>query len=442
MSSPEQQLHQHIEWLLCAAKSRGISQAEVSVNRGQGLSVTVRQQQSEIIEHYEDQSVNIVVYCDGRKGMASTTDLREEALAKALDAADQIAQHTVADEAAGLPEVADMATEWPELDLYHPWELSVPDAVSQCQRCEQHALGLDARIKQSDGASVTAYQGWRGYGNSHGFIGTCASSKHNMSIGLIAESQGQMQRDYSYTVSRDPKQLWAPEVIVKEAADRTLSRLDPRKLKTAKVPVIFTADLATGLFSHLLKAISGGSLYRQASFLLDSIGQQVLPEFVSIHEDPFVAQGLASCPFDAEGVQVAPRYIVEHGVIQGYILSSYSARRLGLKTTGNAGGCHNIRINHQNKTLDDLVQAMGMGLIVTDVIGQGVNSVTGDYSRGASGLWVENGHIQYPVEEITIASNLKDMYRNVLAIANDIEPRSSIQVGSTLIAEMTVGGNT
>jgi PmbA protein len=441
MSQPEQQLHQQIEWLLCAAKSHGISSAEVSVSRGQGVSVTVRQQQPEIIEHYEDQSVNIAVYCDGRKGMASTTDLREDSLTRALDAAYQIAQYTVADSAAGLPEVEDIATDWPELDLYHPWDLHVPDAVAQCRCCEQHALDLDARIKQSDGASITAYQGWRGYGNSHGFIGTCASSKHNMSLGLIAQSHGQMQRDYSYSVSRDPKQLWTPEDIAKQAVGRTVVRLNPHKIKTAKVPVIFAADLATGLFSHLLKAISGGSLYRHASFLLESIGQQVLPEFISVYEDPFVAQGLASCPFDAEGVQVAPRYIVEQGVIKGYILSSYSARRLNLKTTGNAGGCHNIRINHQDKTLDDLIRAMGTGLIVTDVIGQGVNLVTGDYSRGASGLWVENGQIQHPVEEITIAGNLKDMYRNIVAIANDTETRSSIQVGSTLIAEMTVGGN-
>jgi len=441
MSHTEQQLHQQIEWLLYAAKSRGISQTEVAVRRGQGISVTVRQQQPEIIEHYEDQSVNIVVYCDGRKGVASTTDLREYALVKAVEAAYQIAQYTIADDAAGLPEVEDIATDWPELDLYHPWDLHVPDAVAQCRRCEQYALDLDPRIKQSDGASVTAYQGWRGYGNSHGFIGTCASSKHNMSLGLIAESQGQMQRDYSYSVSRDPKQLWSPEVIAKMAVDRTVTRLRPHKATTTKVPIIFTADLAVGLFSHLFGAISGGSLYSHASFLLDSIGQRVLPEFVSIYEDPFVAQGLASCPFDAEGVQVVPRYIVAQGIIQRYILSSYSARRLHLKTTGNAGGCHNISINHQDTTLEDLIQSMYTGLIVTDVIGQGVNLVTGDYSRGASGLWVENGQIQYPVEEITIAGNLKDMYLNIVAIANDLETRTSIQVGSVLIAEMTVGGN-
>jgi len=433
-------MHDTIAWFLAQAKLREVDSVDVAINQGNGLSVTVRQGEPETIEHHADQSVNVTVYRKGAKGAASTTDLTEAAMLSTLDSACNIARYTVPDAYAGIADQADLATEWPALDLYYPWDITVPDAVEVCRDCEARALALDKRLKQSDGASLAAYQGVRGFGNSHGFIGAVSGSRHHISVGLVAEANGQMQHDYSHTTARDPSQLWPVQAIADEAVARTVAKLNPRKLTTRKAPVMFAPDVAVGLISHLFNAISGSKLYQRASFLLDSIDQSVLPDWVNIYEDPFVQKGLASTPFDMEGCQVSAKSVINKGVVERYFLSSYSARKLGMRTTGNAGGLHNILVSHQNVTFDAMLKKMETGLLVTDVIGQGVNLVTGDYSRGVSGFWVENGEIQYPVEEITIAGNLNEMYRNVVAIGNDIDVRHHVHIGSVLLEEMTIAG--
>jgi PmbA protein len=339
-----------------------------------------------------------------------------------------------------LPDPSTLAKDWPELDLYHPWDISVEAAIQQAKLCEKIAMDYDPRISNSDGATIETYQAVHMYANSYGFRGGQHGTRHGLSLSVIAEDKAQMQHDYSYTSARDYKDLWAIEKVAQDAAQRTLHKLNPRKVKTCEAPVIFTAEVATSLISSFLNAISGGSLYRRSSFLVDSIGQNLFPEFISITEDPYILKALGSCPFDSEGVRVSKRNIIEHGNLQGYLLSTYSARKLNMQSTGNAGGIHNILVSCGSQDLQGLIKGMHKGLVVTDVIGQGVNLVTGDYSRGASGFWVERGEIQYPVEEITIASNLRDMFKGILDIGNDIEKRGKIQVGSILIDKMTIAG--
>lgn len=437
----EKQLQEVAEQVLKSAKNKGATSAEIAVSSGQGFSATVRMGEPETIEHERDQAVDITVYYGHKKGSATTTDMNLAMIEKVVDAACVMAQYTLEDDCAGLPDPEALAKDWPNLDLYHPWDITVKEAIERAKTCESLAMNYDGRINNSEGAVLETYEAVHLYANSYGFMGYEKGSRHGLSLSVIAEANGQMQHDYSYTSARDCQDLWSAERVAKEAAERTLHRLNPRKIKTCEVPVIFTADIATSLISSFLNAVSGGSLYRQSSFLLNSLGQDIFPDFISITEDPFILKGLASCPFDGEGVKVKKRDIVKQGRLEGYLLSSYSARKLKMKTTGNAGGAHNILVSNGNKDLSALIQTMHKGLVVTDVIGQGVNLVTGDYSRGASGFWVERGEIQFPVEEITIAGNLRDMFTGIVEVGSDIERRGKIQVGSVLINRMTIAGN-
>jgi PmbA protein len=429
-----------VEDMLAEARRLGASAAEAGVNVEAGLSVNVRLGEVDTLEHNRDKGLGITVYFGQRKGSASTSDFSPAAIRDTVRAACDIARYTEADEYAGLADPELLARDIPDLDLYHPWGLSAERAIELAQICEAAGRDSDARITNSEGAAVSSHDALRVYGNSHGFLGHYPSSRHSMSCTLIGETGAGMQRDYWYTISRRPDELEAPEAVGRKAARRTVARLDARRLGTRQVPVIFQAEVARGLLGHLVRAISGGSLYRKASFLLDQLGQQIFPTSIRIDERPHLKARLGSAPFDQEGVATRARDIVQEGVLQGYVLDSYSARRLGMQTTGNAGGVHNLYISHDEVSFEDLCQHMGTGLLVTEVMGQGVNIVTGDYSRGASGFWIENGTIQYPVEEITLAGRLPDMFQGVQAIANDLDSRGNIVTGSWLIDQMTIAG--
>jgi PmbA protein len=437
-----QQMMGMVQSALALAEQRGATAAEIGVSASIGLSVDVRMQAVETVEHCRDKGFGVTVYFDQRKGSASTTDTRPEAIAKTVEAACRIAQYTQPDLCAGLPEKKYLATEWPkDLSLYHPWDMSTEQAIDMAMACEALAMKLDKKIVNSEGASVNTSSSLQVYGNSIGFLQDFMSTRHGLSCSVIAEKRGKMQRDYSYTVARDAGDLSSLEWVAQQAAKRTLAKLSPKKIPTGEVPVIFAAEVATGLMGSFLSAINGANLYREASFLGGYLEQSIFPSWMSITEDPFVKKGLASCPYDAEGVSVRKRDLIRQGVLQGYLLDCYSARKLKMETTGNAGGAHNIIVSHQDKNLTMLLSILNKGLLVTDVMGQGINLVTGDYSRGASGFWVENGQIQYPVEEITVAGNLKDMYRGIQAIGNDVEVRGRILCGSVLIDHMRVGGD-
>lgn len=422
------------------AKAQGASSAEVALSAGVGQSVGVRLGELENIEHNLDHSLSLTLYRGQKKGYASTSDISDSSIDRVIEAAMNIAKFTEEDQYSGLADPQDLAADTADLALYHYDPMSIDVAKSMLLECEAAAMAEDPRITNSDGATASSYFGVRVYANSNDFCKGYATSRFGLDCTLIAEENDQMQRDGSYTVARNRHDMWSVDRVAKDAAAQTVAHLGAEKLETTEVPVLFRYDAASSLIGHFLSAISGGALYRKQSFLLDSLGKQLFPEFITIIDDPFVVKALASSPFDAEGVQVQKRDLLKNGCLDGYILSSYSARRLGLKTTGNAGGTHNIFVSHQDKTFDDLVQQMGTGLIVTDLIGQGVNLMTGDYSRGANGFWVENGQIQFPVEEITIASNLKDMYQNIQAISNDIDDRSALKCGSMLINNMVVAG--
>lgn len=434
-------LNQKIQFALDYATKNQADAASVAMSQAEGLSATVRKGAPESVEYYQDQSFGITVYIGKAKGSASSTDLSEQAIAKTIMAAVDIAKFTEQDPCAGLPDQQDMATEWPQLDLYHPWSISVQEALALAEACEQAGLESDKRIDNSEGAVVSAYQGERSFGNSQGFIHSFKSSKHYLSCTLLAQQDGNMERDSSYTISRVPDLLWSPELVGQQAAQKTIDRLGAKQIKTQRVPVVFAAEEASSLLSSFLSAINGENLYRQSSFLLNDLGKSIFPEWFSMTEDPFIRQGLASCPYDAEGVQVHKRNLVTNGILQDFILNSYTARQLNRKTTGNAGGPHNIEVSASlTGGLTELLKKMDTGLLVTDVMGQGINLVTGDYSRGASGFWVENGQIQYPINEITIAGNLRDMYRSIIAVADDVDPRLSISTGSILVEQMMVAG--
>lgn len=424
------------------ARSLGTSAAEVAISKQQGLSVSSRLKEVETVEFNKDGALGITVYRDGHKGNSSTSDLSPEAIKEAVRAADGIARYTSEDPSAGLADAELMATEFPNLDVYHPRDCSAEELAELAIAAETAALATDKRITNSDGASANAHSSIKVYGNSHGFLHGYCSSRYSLSCVVIgADDQGDMQRDYDYTVARRFEQLQSAQLIGQSAAHKTVSRLGARKLPTGKLPVIFAADIATGLLGHFVGAISGSSLYRKSSFLQDSLGQTLFPEWFNIHEQPHLLGGLASAMYDSEGVATKDRLIVDNGALQTYLLTSYSARKLGMKNTGHAGGIYNWRVSDSGKNLAQLLQQMGTGLLVTEVMGQGVNSVTGDYSRGAAGFYVENGEIQYPVEEITIASNLKDMYRNIVAVSGDREQRSSINTGAIFIEQMKIAGN-
>ncbi|EJD6041883.1 TPA: metalloprotease PmbA [Providencia rettgeri] len=414
--------------------------AEVAVNKSTGISVSTRQGEVENVEFNSDGALGITVYHQQRKGSASSTDLSPEAIERTVQAAIDIASFTSEDLCAGPAEKSLLAFDAPDLKLFQATEFSPEEAIRLASVAEMSALNADSRIVNTEGGSFNGHYGVRVFGNSHGMLQSYCSSRYSMSSCVIAEQNGQMERDYAYTIGRSIDALQSPEWVGQECARRTLSRLSPRKLSTMKAPVIFAAEVATGLFGHLVGAISGSSIYRKSSFLLDSLGKQILPSWLTINEQPHLIGGLASSPFDSEGVRTVERNIVEDGVLQTWLLTSYSARKLGLQSTGHAGGIHNWRIAGQGLSFDGLLKQMGTGLIVTELMGQGVSGITGDYSRGASGFWVENGEIQYPVSEITIAGNLKDMWANMVTIADDIETRSNIQCGSVLIPEMSIAG--
>ncbi|HEU4708409.1 MAG TPA: metalloprotease PmbA [Methylophilaceae bacterium] len=439
------ELKQMSDEVLRLAKSNGATAAEVEVSLGFGQNVSVRMGETETIEYNRDKGVSVTVYFGQRRGHASTSDLAPEALRDTVAAACNIARYTAEDPFCGLADPALMAKSIPDLDLYHPWHLPVEQALELAQECEAAARGVDSRINNSEGAAVSTYEGMFAYANTHGFNEGYASSRHSISCSVIAEDEDNMQRDYWYSNARSPDDLDSAESIGRLAGQRTVRRLGCRRLKTAQVPVLFEAPLASGLISHLVSAISGGNLYRKSSFLLDSLGTQVMSPIVNIREEPLLKRGLASAPFDNEGVATHTRDLIKDGVLQGYMLSSYSARKLGMQTTGNAGGNHNLIVapnGPDGASLDfnGLLKTMGTGLLVTELLGHGLNMVTGDYSRGAAGFWVENGVIAYPVEEITIAGNLSEMFRQIVAIGNDILAQGSKQTGSILIERMTVAG--
>lgn len=436
-------LKQMSEEVLRLAKASGATAAEAEVSLGFGQNVSVRMGETENIEYNRDKGMSVTVYFGQRRGHASTSDLAVDALRDTVAAACNIARYTAEDPFCGLADPALMARGIPDLDLHHSWDLPVEEALQLAQECEAAARGVDSRITNSEGASVSAYEGMFAYANSHGFNEGYASSRHSISCSVIAEDEENMQRDYWYSNARSPDDLDPAVHIGRLAGERTVRRLGCRRLKTVQVPVLFEAPLASGLISHLVSAISGGNLYRKSSFLLDSLGTQVMSSIVNIREEPHLKRGLASTPFDNEGVSTVSRDLVKDGMLQGYMLSSYSARKLGMQTTGNAGGNHNLIVAPGGEgalDFDGLLKTMGTGLVVTELLGHGLNMVTGDYSRGAAGFWVENGVIAYPVEEITIAGNLREMFRQIVAIGNDVLAQGSKQTGSILIERMTVAG--
>lgn len=432
------EIKQMSEDVLKVAKAHGASAAETELSLSIGQNVSVRLNEVENIEYNRDKGMSITVYFGQQKGHASTSDLSSAALKDTVAAACNIAKYTAKDEFCGLADANLMATDILDLDLHHPWDISVDESIVIARECEAAALGVDARITNSEGASVSISSGYFAYSNSHGFTGGYPSSRHGISCSVIAESDASMQRDYWYSTARAAENLEAAAAIGKLAGERTVRRLNAKKIKTCQVPVLFEAPLASGLISSLISAISGGNLYRKSSFLLDSLGKQVASPLLNIYEDPHIKKGLASCPFDNEGVASQPRQLVKDGVLQGYVLASYSARKLGMQTTGNAGGNHNLVVQSDAHDFAGLLKQMGTGLLVTELLGSGINMVTGDYSRGAAGFWVENGVILHPVEEITIASNMADMLKMIVAIGNDVIVQGSKQVGSILIERMTV----
>ena len=429
-----------VQSLLDEAKQQGASAAEAGLSQENGLSVTARMGEVETIEHHCDQGLGITVYFGQRKGSASTSDLSPEAIKQAVAAACSIARYTSEDAYAGLPDKALLATEFPDLDLNHPWDLKADAAIALAIECEAAALSFHPDITNSEGASVNTHQGIRVMGNSLGFLQGRLSTRHSLSCSVVAQRGDAMQRDYWYSVARNSNNLESATAIGKKAGERTIRRLDARRLTTRQCPVLYCAEVAASLIGSLVGAISGGNLYRKSTFLLNALDTQIFPEFIRIHEQPLLKGALGSTAYDGEGVATQTRDIVSDGYLRGYVLSTYSARKLGLQSTGNAGGVHNLTITTSENDFQTMLKLMGTGLLVTELIGQGVNMVNGNYSRGAAGFWVENGEIQYPVEEITIASNLKDMYKNIVAVGNDVDYRGNIRTGSILIERMSVAG--
>lgn len=436
----EQELNDVLDAALEYATSRGATSAEAVASTGEGLSVAVRMGDLETIEHNRDRGLVITVYVGQRSGSASTSDYRREAVRDTVDSAISIASFTEEDPANGLPEPDRLAREFPDLDLYHPRVLSVDGCQDMALACEAAARAVDARITNSEGASMSVDRGIDILGNTLGFRGTNRKTRYSISCAVIGKTGQGMQRDYWYHTARCLDDLESAESVGAAAGRRTARRLDARRLSTRKVPVLFEAPVASSLLSHLVRAVSGGALYRKASFLLDHVGRKIFPDFVHIHERPHLPRGMGSAAFDNEGVATVARDIVSEGVLRSYVLSSYSARRLGLQTTGNAGGVHNLAIDPGSLDFAGLLREMDTGLLVTEMAGFGVNNVTGDYSRGASGFWVEGGEIRHPVEEITIAGNLRDMFAGIVAVGSDVDMRGNYHTGSILVGRMTVAG--
>ena len=441
LKSQEQTLRDAVSFAIETAQKAGAT-AEVGVTKVSGLSVSTRLQEIENVEFTNDGALGISVYLGQQKGNASTSDLSEEAIKNTVEAALAIAKYTSPDDCTGLADKELMAFEAPDLALYHSANVDVEQATKLALEAEKSALEYDEKIVNSNGASFNSHTGVRVYGNTHGMLQSYLSSRYSLSCSVIGGELDQLENDYEYTVSREFDALSSADWVGQNCAKKVIARLNPQKLTTREVPVIFLNDVATGLISHLTGAISGGSLYRKSSFLLDHLGKQVLPDWFQISERPHLLKRLASTPFDSEGVRTQDLEIIQDGVLQTYLLTSYSSRKMGMQSTGHAGGIHNWLVK-PNLTggLTALLRQMGTGLLVTDVMGQGVNIVTGDYSRGAAGFWVENGEIQYPVAEITIAGQLQDMLKNIVAVADDIEHRSNIQTGSILLDKMKISGN-
>ncbi len=436
------QLADMVGFAQAEARRQGASACEADASVSRGLSVNVRLGEVETVEYQRDRGLGITVYFGTRKGSASTADLARAAVVETVGKACAIARYTAEDSYAGLIEPEALARDIPDLDLDHPWELAPERAIELARECEAAGRAVDARLSNSEGAAVNSQRHTGVYGNSHGFLAGYSSTSHSVSATLIAQQGEEMQRDYWYSVARDPAQLEPVATVGRIAGERALARLGARRRPTGRAPVAFAPEMARGLLGHFIGAIRGTSQYRKASFLLGAAGSQVFPEFICMQERPHIPRGLASAPFDQEGAATRDRDLVAGGVLEGYVLGSYSARRLGLKTTGNAGGLHNLLVASADGGLPaaQLLRRLGTGLLVTELMGQGVNGVTGDYSRGASGFWVENGAILHPVHEITIAGNLKQMYRDIVALGADVDTRGGIQVGSVLISEMTIAG--
>jgi PmbA protein len=437
-----EQVKERVAKVLDMATSLGADGVEVAMTRQQGLSVGTRLGEVENVEFTNDGGLGLTVYQNGRKGSASTADLSEGALKQTIEAAINIAKYTSVDDCSGLADKDTLATKVIDLDLYHPKVLSTEQAIEFAKESEQSALNFDTRITNSDGANIDSFSGFKVYGNSHGQLMGMPSTRHSLSCVVIAGEGDNMERDYAYDVNRQFDKLICGKSIGEQAAIEAISRLAPQKLSTRKVPVLFRADIANTIWGHFIAAISGGNLYRKSSFLLDAIDKNVFPEFLNISERPHIPKALASSFFDSEGVATTDREIITDGNLQTYLLTSYSARKLGLQTTGHAGGIHNWLINSKNEQEDfnGMLKMMGTGLLVTELMGQGVNIVNGDYSRGAAGFWVENGKIAYPVSEITIAGNLEEMFKGIVAVGSDLDMRGSIRTGSILINEIQVAG--
>ena len=430
-----------VELALEEARALGASQAEASVSVDVGLSVGVRLGEVETVEYQRDRGMGVTVYFGTRKGSASTADLGAEALRETVAKACSIARYTAEDPCAGLADADCLATEVQDLDLSHPWDLSPERACEMALECEAAAMAVDRRVSNSEGAGVSSHRGIRAYGNSHGFLAAYPGTVHSMSCAVLGVEGDSMERDYWYTTARDWRELEDATSVGRLSGERAVRRLGARKLATTRAPVLYVPEVARGLLGHFIGAIRGGSQYRRASFLLDAAGTQVFPDWFAVSERPHLPRALASAPFDQEGVATRDRELVAGGVLEGYVLGSYSARKLGLRTTGNAGGTYNLIVPGRGRDFDGMLALMGRGLLVTELMGQGVNGVTGDYSRGATGFWVEDGRIAYPVHEVTVAGNLRDMYRSMVEIGSDMDNRGGVRIGSVLLDEMTIAGD-
>ena len=437
-SAPLQKI---IQDSLAQAKELGMQQTQVAVIAEQGFAVTARNGDVETVEHHQEKGLSITVYDEQRSGSASTSDLSKAAVHETVAKACSIAKFTGQDEFAGIAERELLAFDYPDLDLYHHWSITPTEAIDKAIECEKIALAYDKRIKHTEGVDVSTYDTMKVIGNSHGFIGHYPRSRHAISCGVVAEQDGNMQRDFEYTTARNANAMQSLEWVAEEAAKKTVARLGSRKIKTQKCPVIFHSSMAKGLLGSFIGAISGSALYRRATFLLDQLGELVFSKHMHIFQQPHLRSAIGSAPYDAEGVRTVKQDYIRDGVLTNYVLGSYSARKLGMQSTGNAGGVFNLSLDTSDQDLLSLCQQMGTGLLVTDLMGQGVNIVTGDYSRGAAGFWIENGEIAYPVEEITIAANLKDMFANLVAVGNDVDLRGNVRTGSVLLEQMTLAGS-
>ena len=439
----EEALREISELTLKLAKKHGASTAELSINKGTGFSVEIHMGNVDKLEYNRDQGLSLTVYIGQHQGSATTGDLSPQAIEDTVKAACNIAKFTGEDEYTGLADADLMATQIDDLDLYHPWDLDTAQAIDMAKNCEQVALDFDDRIINSDGSSISTYSGIGLMSNSHGFTGVLPSSRHSISCSVIGQESGKedMQRDYWYSSSRLNEKLESAEDIGKKAAERTLKRLNSQQLSTRQASVLYIPEMARSLVSHFTSAIKGGAQYRKATFLLDSVDKKVFPDFIRLHEQPHLQQAFGSRYFDREGVATKDRDIVTDGIVQNYIMSSYSARQLGLKTTANSGGTHNLTLDSTGQNFEELLKMLGTGFLVTELIGSGVNIMTGDYSRGAAGFWVENGEIQFPVDEVTVAGNLKDMFKNIVAVGTDVDYRGGTRTGSILIEGLTIAGS-